>query len=160
MKKLFTILLVTITVLSLAACGNTLPGSATANKGTPEETFVVIKESPDKYTWYIKNYVGRNCAAFGQSTSWDGGYRYEEYGYAEIKFVFIAEDNSFVDPEDKESLKNYVVTAQSIAPNTELKLVYKKDSDGEEYDSLIEKQNIEEIELYVKPIADTSSATE
>ena len=159
MKKLFTILLTIITLLSLTACGNTPSGSSAANKDSQEETFAVIKESPDKYTWYIKNYVGRNCASFGKTYS-SSGYRYDEYGWADIKFVFIAEDGSYVDAKDEESLKNYVVTAQSIAPNTELKLVFQKNSKGEEYDNLVEKQNIEEIELHVKRVTDNSIATE
>ncbi len=109
---------------------------------------VEIKPSPDKYTWYIKNYVGKNCASFGHT--W--GSRYDKYGEAEVNFVFVTEDGSFVDPWDDESLKQYVVTAQSIKPNTELKLVFKTNDDGTEGDT-VASQNIEEIELYVKRIA-------
>lgn len=29
---------------------------------------ITIKTSPDKYTWYIKNYVGKNCASFGYTS--------------------------------------------------------------------------------------------
>lgn len=150
MKKLFAFLLTIVTLVSLTACGNTITS-------TPKETFIEIKESPDKYTWYIKNYVGKNCASFGETSG--GGVRYDEYGEGDVKFIYIADDNSFVDPADKESLKNYVVTAQNIAPNTELKLVFDKSSTGEEY-SWVEKQNIEEIELHVKRITDTSSTTD
>lgn len=157
MKKLLAILLTIVTLLSLTACGNTLPGSSAANKDTPEETFVTIKESPDKYTWYIKNYVGKNCAAFGSEY---GGYLCDKYGDARVKFIFIAEDNSFVNPEDKESLKNYVVTAQSVEPNTELKLVFATWADGSEASGVVDRQNIEEIELYVKRIDNSSSTNE
>ena len=154
MKRLFAFLLAAVTLLSLTACGS---NPSTSGK-VPEENFVIIKESPDKYTWYIKNYVGKNCASFGENYS--DRYRFEEYGEAKVKFIFIAEDNSFVDPVDKECLKQYVVTAQNIAPNTELKLTFAKNSDGTESDYSIEKQNIEEIELYVKRIADISDPTD
>lgn len=111
---------------------------------------VAIKESPDKYTWYIKSYVGKNCASFGYTSI--GGDRMDTYGAAVVKLVLVAKDGSFVDPEDTKSLKSYVVTKQSVAPNSKLKLVFDKDSDGVEYDYLVESQNIEEIELTVKPI--------
>ena len=54
-----------------------------------------------------------------------------------------------MDIHDDSALKNYVVTSQSIDPNSELKMTYSVDSEGNEYDNLIDTQNIEEIELYV-----------
>lgn len=159
MKKLIAVFLVIITLLTLAACKKTSKESLLSNKDS-EAMFVKINESPDKYTWYIKNYVGKNCASFGKTTAWDGGYRYDEYGEGKIKFVFVAEDNSFVDFNDIESLKNYVVVAQSVSPNSELKLTFAKYSDGKESETSVEKQNIEEIELYVKCIADNSDMTD
>lgn len=114
------------------------------------KTFVKINASPDKYTWYIRDYVGRNLASCGY-VSMGGDFR-AAYGDATIKFVIVTEDGTFVDPEDAVALQSYVVTGQNIQPNTKLDLVYMKDSDGEEYSNLIESQNIEEIELYVKKI--------
>ena len=158
MKKVLLLLLVVVIVTSFASCGNkpdNKPSSDNAiqksqNSTESQNTTIVIKPSPDKYTWYIKNYVGKNLASFGDD--WDDQYRYDEYGHAKIRFVIIAEDNSYVAPSDKESLKNYIVTAQNVEPNTELKLVFLKSDDGTEYSSLVESQNIEEIELYVKNI--------
>ena len=69
-------------------------------------------------------------------------------------------EESFVDPADKESLKQHVVTAQNIAPNTELKLTFAQYSDGTEASGVVDRQNIEEIELYVKRIANTSDSTD
>lgn len=112
---------------------------------------IEIKPSPDKYHWYVANYVGRNLANCGY-TSLSGELR-EEYGESDIKFIIVSSDGAFVDPEDTEALKNYVVTGQSIAPNTEIRLTFYKDSNGVEHDYLIESQNIEEIELTVKPLA-------
>lgn len=110
-----------------------------------------IKPSPDKYTWYIADYVGRNLASCGYVSM--GGDLMHKYGEGLIELVIVADDGSFVDPEDTEELRNYVVTGQSVSPNTELKLVFDKDSDGVEYDNLVESQNFEEIELYVKRIS-------
>ncbi len=124
-------------------------GSVKGDKGTQA---ITIKESPDKYTWYIKNYIGKNCASLGDDTR--SGERYDEYGESEIELVIITEDGSFVELSDENKLKSYVVTGQSVAPNTELKLVFEKDSKGIEYGSLIEFQNIEEMELYVRRLED------
>lgn len=117
-------------------------------------TLTEIKPSPDKYTWYIADYVGRNLASCGYTSM--GGDLMHKYGEGLIKLVIVADDGSYVDPEDTEALKNYVVTGQSIAPNTELKLTFDKDSDGVEYDNLVESQNIEEIELTVKRLSTDS----
>ncbi len=38
---------------------------------------VAVKASPDKYTWYMRNYVDKNVASFGYA-SW-GGDRMDEY---------------------------------------------------------------------------------
>lgn len=114
-----------------------------------------IKPSPDKYTWYIADYVGRNLASCGYTSM--GGDLMHKYGDGLIELIIVADDGSFVDPNNTESLRNYVVTGQSVAPNTELKLVFDKDSNGVEYDSLVDSQNIEEIELYVKRITSQAS---
>ena len=116
-----------------------------------------IKPSPDKYTWFIADYVGRNLASCGY-TSMSGNFMHK-YGAGLVKLIIVADDGSYVDPEDTEALKNYVVTGQNISPNTELKLTFDKDSDGIEYDNLVESQNIEEIELTVKRLtSNTTSA--
>lgn len=109
-----------------------------------------IKSSPDKYTYYVRDYTGRNLASCGYLSM--SGKRMDHYGAGYIRFVIVATDGSFIDPEDTELLKNYVITGQNIAPNTELKFEFMTDSNGDEYDSLIQSQNIEEIEITVKPI--------
>ena len=73
------------------------------------------------------------------------------YGAAVITLVIVPDDGSFVDPKDEKTLKSYVVTGQNVSPNTELKLEFETDSNGKEYDNLVALQNIEEIELNVKP---------
>ncbi len=111
-------------------------------------TLTQITPSPDKYTWYIKDYVGRNANYVGY-TSW-GGDRMDTYGEAHVEIRFISNNGSYVDIENEDELKKYTVTKQNVRPNTKLKLTFLKDSDGEEYDNLIDYQSIEEINLYVK----------
>ena len=121
--------------------------------GSSEETSLGLTEitpSPDKYTWYIRDYSGRNLASCGYLSM--GGDRMDHYGAGYIKFVIVSDDGSFIDPEDTELLKNYVITGQSVSPNTELKYVFCTDSEGNEYDNLVQSQNIEEIEITVKPV--------
>ena len=121
--------------------------------GSSEETTLGMTEitpSPDKYTWYIRDYTGRNLASCGYLSM--SGKRMDHYGAGYIKFVIVADDGSFIDPEDTELLKNYVITGQSVAPNTELKYEFETDSDGNEYENLVRSQNLEEIEITVKLI--------
>lgn len=109
-----------------------------------------IKPSPDKYTWYMKDYVGKNVYSFGYTSL--GGDRMDEYGHGHVKFIFVADDGAYLDPEDEEILKQYVVTGQDVAPNTEIKMTFRKDSNGEEYSNLVDTQTYESITLYVKKI--------
>lgn len=171
MKRILIVLLSAVMVLSLAACGGNLDsgtnqtGEITASEKAettrPSATEpptdepsahipVVINPSPNKYTWYIKDYVGKNAASFGYTSL--GGDRRDSYGAATLKLVFVMEDGSYIDIEDEDALKGYVVTAQNLAPNTELKLTFLKNSDGEEYSNLVDCQNYEEIVLGVKKV--------
>lgn len=107
-----------------------------------------IKPSPDKYTAYIYDYVGRNLATCGY-VALNRGY-YSKYGAAaRIKLIIFTEDGSYIDPRKKESFAQYVVTGQSVAPNTELKLAFRVDSNGDETNHCYD-QSIQEIELRVR----------
>lgn len=101
----------------------------------------------DRHKYHVREYVGRNAASFGEYL---GDKRLDEYGVGELRIVFTAEDGSFVDVSDIDSLKSYFITSQDIAPNTELQLTYETDSSGQEYDNLIRSQNYEEINLTVR----------
>lgn len=118
---------------------------------------IAIKPSPDKYTWYVRNYVGKNCASFGYTSL--GGDRMDHYGAGYIELVFITPDGSYIDIETDDDLKQYVVTSQSLSPNTELKYTFQKDSDGNEYDSLVSTQSYEEIVLCVKKVGSKKETT-
>ena len=150
MKKIKIFLAVIGMAFVLTACGKGTNNSSGASlqkeeNHTPETT----KTSPDKYTWYIKDYVGRNAASFGYTSI--GGNHMDQYGEGLFKIVFVNEDGFYIDIS-KEELKKYRVVKQNIEPNTEMKYTFEKDDDGEEYDSLVDSQNIEEIELYVTQV--------
>lgn len=155
MKRRGIIALVTACILTLGAAGCSSPsgsGSAQENGGTAqaEETkTVTIKQSPDKYTWYMKNYVGMNAAAVGYESL--GGEIRDRYGDGNILIVFVAEDGTYLDPQDEEIRKEYVVVGQNLEPNTKIEYTFQLDENGEEY-SLIKDKNYDEIVLSVAKV--------
>lgn len=153
MKRLRKVLLATaITIGTISMSGSAV--LAESDNGSEK---VTVQTSPDKYTWYINDYVGKNVAAFGYTAI--SGYRMESYGAGTVKFVFVAPDGAYVDPEDDEILKKYVVTGQNIKPNSELKYTFMTDENGEEYD-LVESQNIDEVVLAVKEVGSDAENVE
>ena len=58
MKKAISLLLVIVmTTIALAGCGSKSENPAgNADSNQPADESITIKNSPDKYTWYIKNY--------------------------------------------------------------------------------------------------------
>lgn len=153
MKKVIA-LLFAVLMMSAALVGC---GSVTAGVEQPSEPAVTIKNSPDKYTWYVKSYVGKNCASIGYTSL--GGDRMDKYGNGYIELAFVTPDGAYIDIETDDDLKRYVVTGQSLAPNTELKYVFDTDSDGNEYDYLVSWQNYEEIVLCVKKVGTHEETT-
>lgn len=145
MKKIIAMLLVAIIGLSIVGCGQN-----TQKINTKNDSNYVIKESPDKYTWYIKNYVGRNCAQFGVPTF--DNIIVDFYGQERINLSVVTEDGTFFDVCDDDELKNYIVASQSVKPNTELKYKFAKNADGSESDTDVVWQNIEEIVLTVREV--------
>lgn len=123
---------------------------------TPESTVSIIhnsetiKTSPDKYTWYVQDYVGRNAASIGYTSM--GGDRFDRYGSSLLRIIYVADDGTYVDIDDDDILKQFIVTGQSLSPNTEIKLTFQTDSDGNEYSSLIDHQSYESIDLTVSRI--------
>lgn len=163
MKKLLAMLLAATMIFSLVVCAeNSEDVTDTPNEDvstTEEKNSGVsaddIKESPDKYTWYVKNYVGKNCATLGYTSL--GGDRMDKYGAGILELVFVCADGTYVDISSDDVLKEYVVIGQSLEPNTELKYVFDKDSEGNEYDNLIAHQNHEKIVLNVKKVGSSDS---
>lgn len=111
---------------------------------------ITIQASPDKYTWYMQNYVGKNVASIGYTSL--GGDRLDTYGAGHIELNLVADDGMYLDINDENILKQYIVKAQSIEPNTEIKYTFQVDSEGNEYSNLVDFQNIDEIDLLVSKI--------
>lgn len=128
----------------------------TDTKDQPTRESVQIKPSPDKYTWYIKDYVGLNLANVGYQSL--GKDIFDQYGEGLVQFRPVTTDGTFVDPSDDTQLKNYVVKAQNVEPNSELKYVYGTDANGNENDK-IAWQTYEEIDLLVERISGDSGDT-
>ena len=110
---------------------------------------VEILPSPDKYTYYIRNYVGKNLASVGYESL--GGDYLDRYGDGTLELVLVSDDGSYIDFTDEEILKQYVVTDQSILPNSEMKYEYMKYSSGEET-SIVDSQTYPSIMLYVRTV--------
>ena len=128
---------------------------ATAERSSRQTVHVPagVNPSTDKYTWYVQDYVGRNAAGFGYTSL--GGNRLEKYGAGYLEFVFVTEDGRYIDIEDESLLQQYIVTGQNLAPNTEIKYIFRTDSKGNEYSSLIDFQNLRQIDLTVRRIDGT-----
>ncbi len=128
---------------------------ATAERSSRQTVHVpvAVRPSPDKYTWYVQDYVGRNAAGFGYTSL--GGDRLEQYGDGYLEFIFVTEDGMFIDIEDEAQLQKYIVTGQNLAPDTEMKYIFSKDSKGREYSNLIDFQSVRFIDLTVKRIDGT-----
>ena len=142
MKKILLLLLSLTVLFVFAACG----ADQTKSPEIPQPQNITIKESPDKYTWYVKSYVGRNLASFGSISQ--NGNRIDTYGKGFLKLIFISSDGTYIDPNDSNTLRSYVVTGQSIDPNTELKLTF-----DSFYTDVVDTQNFYEIELFVTKLA-------
>lgn len=108
---------------------------------------IPITPSPDKYTHYIRNYVGKNVANFGYTSL--GGDRRDQYEQGNIRLNLVADDGAYLDPENIDILKQYLVTSQDVAPNSVMKLTFSKDNKGKEYSNLIDSQTYQSITLYV-----------
>lgn len=136
-----------ISILSAIAICSTLTACSSADSANSTEKVIELETAPpDKYTYYLKDYVGRNCASLGQK--WQNQMIDYSYGPGCIRLNLVANDGSYVDIDDENELKKYCVTGQSVEPNTVIKLSFKTDENGEEL-SLVENQTINEIELHV-----------
>ena len=165
MKMSKVIVVMCSVIVLLTACGPTRNDDMRSgeemqtqeNEGSLEEHKPEdVKVSPDKYTWYIKDYVGRNLASFGYTSI--GGDRMDTYGDGYLQIVFVEEQGTYIDINNEEELQKYVVTGQNITPDTEMKYVFEKDEEGTELDGLIEHQTYEEIVLSVKQVKESGGS--
>lgn len=146
-----------LTLAGLAGCSNGQDGQKPDSVGNVQAPSgqTTIKQSPDKYTWYIKNYVGMNLANVGYVSL--GGDLRDSYGAANIKIVPVSTDGTYVDVSNEEALQEYTVTGQNLKPNTEVKLEFSLDENGEEYDNLVSCSSIDDIVLTVKKAGDSDN---
>ena len=107
------------------------------------------KPIPDRYTYYIKDYVGRNALSIGEITN---NTRVDKYGNSDLIIVFINPDGTSADISDESQLKDYVVTSQDIPVNSEQKIEYETNSNGVEYRSLIKNKTYKKIDLTIEKI--------
>lgn len=120
------------------------------SKPSKETTLPEVSTDADRYHRYIKDYTGRNLGNVGYISM--GGDLRDRYGHGNVKLNIVANDGSYVDIDDDDELGKYIVVGQDVPPDTKQKLVYSTNSDGEEYDSLIDSMSYEEITLYVKKV--------
>lgn len=136
MKKLVAIMITMVTLLT----------ATPVNAATIEKA----KETSDKYTQYIRDYTGKNLANVGYTAL--GGFRADMYGNGYVKLTPITKTGKYIDPSDEDLLKTYVVSKQDVKPDTELKYSYYVDPDTKEESTIVTKQSISEVLLYVKKI--------
>lgn len=164
MERMLSCLGIMALVCLLGACSATSGGTSGDNSSNAAaeavqaaEPAIAINPSPDKYTWYVKSYVGMNASQVGY-TALDGSRR-ETYGYCAMPIVFVSPDGTYIDPQNEELLQQYRVVGQNLAPNTEIKYTFITMSDGTESSSLIKWSSIDEIVLSVSKIDDQSGTT-
>lgn len=119
-----------------------------------DHALTAVDPSPDKYTWYVKDYVGQNVASVGYTSL--GGDRLDAYGAGYLELILVTKDGTYVDIDNEDMLKEYVVIGQNLSPNTELKYTFEKDSEGNEYDNLVSDQNYDSIDLLIARLDGTS----
>ena len=117
----------------------------------PQVDLVTTTPTPDKYTQYVRSYVGKNLYSAGYISL--GGNLMDAYGQGYVQLNPVAEDGSYIDTTDETVLKQYVITGQNVEPNTEIEYLFRKKDDGTEYDNLVESQSISAITLNVKSIS-------
>ena len=114
-------------------------------------SFTPIKPTSDINTYYIRDYIGRNAASFGDIS---GGGRVDRYGDARVKFIYTSDDGRYIDPGDLSLLREYIIVGQDISPNTELKLEYDNYKDGSTTFRILRNQSFDEINLNVRRLSD------
>lgn len=136
MKKLVAIMMTMVTLVT----------ATPVNAATTEK----IKESPDKYTQYIRDYTGKNLANVGYTAL--GRFRADMYGNSWVKLTPVTKTGKYIDATDEELLKSYVVSKQDVKPNSELKYAYYVDPTTNEETNMVVKKSISEVLLYVKKV--------
>lgn len=130
----------------LSGCQAPESSTSTKSETKQSENRIKVKTSPDKYTWYVKNYVGKAASSVGYESL--GKDRMEMYGDGYIQLIMLDTNGDYIGTSDEE-LKGYVIVNQNLEPNTEIKYTFEVNEDGEEY-NFVDTQSIEQIVLQVK----------
>lgn len=99
------------------------PLTANTSKFDGEISFVPVTESPDKNTYFVRDYSGRNLAACGTYSSFYGDFR-DDYGAGQITLNIISDDGTYLHLDRIEQLREYVIVKQGTLPNTEVKFTF------------------------------------
>lgn len=139
-----------VLMVGLAGCAS--PGTSGGGSSSSGSSNTGISEAPkssdDPHVQYIKNYKGKNAANIGYTAL--NAMRMDYLGGVYIHLVYVDSSGRFVNPEDEEQLKEYVVFDQNLPANTQVDIVLEKDSDGNEYEHVAAWQTHEEVVLAVK----------
>ena len=145
-----------VLALGLGACG----GQGSSTQASPEQTqpktmevdeaqkAIKVRDSPDKYTMYVKNYVGMNLGNVGNDYT-SSNHIYESYGPFYMNFDVQSDDGSYIDVDSMSVRKGYYVASQDPSPDTEIKVSYKTNSKGEE---VKESVSVDTVVLHVAKV--------
>ena len=146
-----------VLALGLGACG----GQGSSTQASPEQTqpktmevdeaqkAIKVREDLDKYTRYLRNYVGMNLANVGKESTNSSGHIYADFGPGTISFDVQTDDGEFVDVSSMEVRKGYYVVSQDPAPDTEVKFTYEVGSDGKE---VYKTKTVNNVKLHVAKV--------
>ncbi|MFZ1382045.1 MAG: hypothetical protein WAS54_04550 [Scrofimicrobium sp.] len=105
-----------------------------------------VRVEADKYTGVVPDFVGQNMA---QAAYWTGAMFAVPIGNAGVYLRVVSSDGAFITDENA---ADYRIVSQDPLPGTVFAVTYLLDSNGEEYDNLVDSQGIEEVVVNVEPI--------
>lgn len=146
-----------LSALGIAGCGRGgSPAGGDASGGGQSATSAPAEEEPktssDPHVQYIKNYKGKNAASVGYTAL--NTFRMDTLGGAYIRLVYVDPTGVFVDPENEDQLKEYVVFDQNLPQNTQVDIVFETDEEGKEYEHVVDWQTHEQVVLAVKKVGE------
>jgi hypothetical protein len=136
-----------------AAAANATEAAQTEVK--TEASTIFVRTSTDKHIAYVPNFVGRNASQVG--TERLSGAIMTDIGKASIDVIFITPDGSLITADNA---MNYKVVAQDPAPDTEISITFDTDSDGEEYDSLVDYASLDCITVLLSKASDKTAPSQ
>lgn len=93
------------------------------SKFDQELDFIAVEESPNKATYFVRDYSGRNLASCGAYSSFYGDFR-DDYGAGQITLNIVCDDGTYFHLDRIEQLREYVIIGQGTPPNTEVQFTF------------------------------------